>query len=172
MFERYDLSQKLDNKAFSKAMPALQKRIGELQREYRDRGIPVIIVVEGWNASGIATVINELIRSLDPRGYEVSSIGRPNDEERARPMLWRFWIKTPAKGRIAIFARSWYSRSLAEDASGVLWENHLADSLTAIRHFEKQLAEDGTLILKFFLHISREEQKERLRERERSPLSS
>jgi len=172
MFERYDLTHTTDDKTFNKAMPPLQKRIGELQREYRDRKIPVIIVVEGWNASGITAVISELIRSLDPRGYRVSSIGRPNDEERARQMLWRFWIKTPAKGRIAIFARSWYSRSLAEEATGILWENSLAAPLTAIRHFERQLADDGTVILKFFLHISKDEQKERLRERERSPLTS
>ena len=134
--------------------------------------MPTIIVIEGWNASGITMAINELIQFLDPRGFSLFSIGSPTDEERARPLLWRYWIQTPAKGRIAIFARSWYSRSLAEQVSGIEWKKAIKRSISTINNFERQLSDDGTIILKFFLHISKEEQRKRLTARENDPLTS
>ena len=117
-------------------------------------------------------VINELIQFLDPRGFSMHSIGSPNDEERARPLLWRFRVRTPSKGRIAIFARSWYSRALAEQMSGIDWKNAMKRSIAAINSFERHLSDDGAIIIKFYLHISKEEQKKRLDEREHNPLTS
>ena len=172
MFEKYDLSKKIDDKTFEKSIGPLQQQLGVLQRSLRDHKIPAIIVVEGWNASGITRVIHELIQFLDPRGFSMHSIGSPTDEERARPLLWRFWVKTPKKGRFAIFARSWYSRSLAEYIAGIEWKRSIKYSISTINSFERQLAEDGAVILKFFLHISKEEQKKRLDERENDPLIS
>jgi polyphosphate:AMP phosphotransferase len=172
MFEKYDLSKKTDDKTFQKSIEPLQQQLGILQRSLRDHKIPAIIVVEGWNASGITRVIHELIQFLDPRGFSMHSVGSPTDEERARPLLWRFWVKTPKKGRFAIFARSWYSRSLAEYIAGIEWKRSIKYSISTINSFERQLAEDGAVILKFFLHISKEEQKKRLDERENDPLIS
>jgi polyphosphate:AMP phosphotransferase len=172
MFDRYDLSKKADQKEYDKTVPALQARFGELQRELRTAGIPLILVVEGWNASGISNTVSELIHALDPRGFTFYATGSPNDEEKAHTFLWRFWVKTPAKGRIAIFARGWYSRLLAERMGGISWKENEKQSLRTIRAFEQQLADDGTIVLKFFLHISKEEQKRRLEERERDHLTS
>ena len=172
MFEKYDLTKKTDDKTFKKEISALQTRLGSLQREYRDRGIPIIIVVEGWNASGITMVSNELIQNLDPRGFSLYSVGSPNDEESARPFLWRFWTRIPQKGQITLFARSWYSRALAEQVSGIGWKRNIARSITSINSFERQLFDDGTVLLKFFLHISPEEQSRRLDEREHDALTS
>lgn len=143
-----------------------------MQREFRDRRIPIIIVVEGWNASGITKVTGELIQFLDPRGFSLYSTGSPTDEERDRPLLWRFFVRTPPKGRIAIFARSWYSRALAEKVTGIDWKKAVKRSIAGINSFERQMADDGTVILKFFLHISAEEQQRRLDERETNPLTS
>jgi len=172
MFGRLDLTRKMDDGVFEKEIGPLQKQLGALQRSLRDNRIPVIIVVEGWNASGITMVMNELIQSLDPRGFSLHAIGSPTDEERARPLLWRFWEKIPPKGRTALFARSWYSRSLAEVVTGVEWKRGVSQALTQINQFERQLADDGTIIMKFFLHISKEEQKKRLNEREQNLLTS
>jgi polyphosphate:AMP phosphotransferase len=172
MFEQYDLTKKTDDKTFEKSIEPLHRQMGVLQRSLRDHKIPTIIVVEGWNASGITMVINELIQFLDPRGFSMHSIGSPNDEERARPLLWRFRVQTPAKGRIAIFARSWYSRALAEQMSGIDWKNAMKRSISSINSFERHLSDDGAIIIKFFLHISKEEQKKRLDERENDPLTS
>lgn len=172
MFEKLDLAKKIDDKTFEKEIAPLQARLGVMQRAFRDMRIPIIIVVEGWNASGITTVINELIRFLDPRGFSLHSIGSPTDEERDHPLLWRFFVRTPPKGRIAIFARSWYSRSLAEQVTGIDWKRAIRYSISTINSFERQLSDDGAIILKFFLHISKEEQKRRMDEREHDALTS
>ncbi len=172
MFEKYDLSAKTDDKTYVKEIAPLQVRLGQLQRELRDLRVPLVIVVEGWNASGITMSINELIRYLDPRGFSLHSIGSPTDEERARPLLWRFFVRTPPKGRIAIFARSWYSRTLAEQVTGIDWKKGLKHTIGTINSFERQLTDNGVILLKFFLHISEEEQKRRLDEREKDPLTS
>ena len=172
MFEKCDLSKKIDDKTFEKEIKPLQVEIGVLTRALWEHRVPIIIVVEGWNASGITMVISELIQHIDPRGFSLHSVGSPTDEERARPLLWRFFTKIPAKGRIAIFARSWYSRSLAEEVSGIDWKSAVRFSIDTINSFERQLSDDGAVIIKFFLHISKEEQKRRLDEREGNLLTS
>jgi len=171
MFERYNLNLAVDEKTIEKTLPEIKELLGELQRACRDNGIPVVILIEGWNASGITSVSSEIVQAIDPRGYNLYSVGTPTDEEKAHSLIWRFFIKTPPKGRIAIFARSWYSRTLAEQLSGLNWNEWLKESTSAIRNFERQLVDDGTLVLKFFLHISKEEQRRRMIERERDTLT-
>ena len=172
MFDKLDLSKSIDDKTFEKEIAPLRTKLGVLQRSLWDKRVPIVIVVEGWNASGITMVIHELIQFLDPRGFSLHAIGSPHDEERVRPLLWRFWIKTPARGRIAIFARSWYSRSLAEQVSGIDWRSQIKHAISTINSFERQLTDDGAIIFKFFLHISKEEQKRRLKDREKDALTS
>ena len=172
MFEKYDLSKTIDNEEFAKAITPLKEKLSILQRTLRDLEIPVIIVIEGWNAAGITMSTKEIIQSLDPRGFTLHAMDKSTDEERARPFMWRFWVKTPSKGRIALFARSWYSRALAEKLSSVGWKKSLKDEINSIAIFERQLSDSGVIIIKFFLHISKDEQKLRLLERERNPLTA
>ena len=163
MLEKADLDRKTKKKDFKKEMDQLEIRLGQIQREARILGIPVIVVFEGWDASGKGTLINNLILPLDPRGFSVVCAHAPNEEESFRPFLWRFWIKIPARGRITIFDRSWYRRVLDERVEEKLSPEQLRRSFEDIRSFERQLSDDGYLIIKFFLHISRKEQKKRLK---------
>ncbi|HNX17499.1 MAG TPA: polyphosphate:AMP phosphotransferase [Methanoregula sp.] len=172
MLKKCDLTKKADDKTFTEKIAPLKERLGVLQRQLRDEKIPAIIVLEGWNASGITVTIQELIRFLDPRGFTLSSTGLPTGEEQKYPLMWRFWNRIPAAGRIGIFARSWYSRALAEEASGPGWENRVDQATGSINRFERNLTDDGTIIIKFFLHISKKEQKKRLLLRETDPLVS
>ncbi len=172
MFEKYDLTKTMEDSAFEKAIPQLRERLGILQRTLRDLQIPVIIVIEGWNAAGITMSTKEIIQSLDPRGFTLHATENATDEERAHPFMWRFWIKTPSKGRIALFARSWYSRALAEKLVSIGWKKSLKEEINSITIFERQLNDSGAIIIKFFLHISKDEQKVRLLERERNPLTA
>ncbi|MBN1521948.1 MAG: phosphate--AMP phosphotransferase [Candidatus Aureabacteria bacterium] len=163
MLEKVDLSRKLKKEAFKKAMSSLELKIGELQRLARSLNIPVIVVFEGWDAAGKGTLINKLLLSLDPRGFTVHPTNPPNEEERLRPFLWRFWTRTPGKGRIAIFDRSWYGRVLVERVDKLIKKKDWLRSYEEINSFEKQLSDDGTVIIKFFLHISKKEQKKRFK---------
>jgi polyphosphate:AMP phosphotransferase len=172
MLQDIDLSVKLGKQEYKQAMPELELKIGELQRQARLLKLPVIIVFEGWGASGKGTLINRLILPLDPRGFKVYPILRPNEEERLRPFLWRFWTKTPAKGRIAIFDRSWYRRVLVERIERSVSKEEWNKAYQEINSFERQLAEDGNVIIKFWLHISKKEQKKRFAKLEADDKSS
>ena len=92
MLEQIDISKSIEKEEYKTILPDLELRLGELQREARALNIPVIIVFEGWDAAGKGTLINRLIQTFDPRGCVVHPISAPNEEERLRPFLWRFWI--------------------------------------------------------------------------------
>ncbi|MEI8330473.1 MAG: phosphate--AMP phosphotransferase, partial [Methanomicrobiales archaeon] len=172
MFEKLDLNKTINDETFEKPIDELKERLSILQRTLRDLNIPVIIVLEGWNASGITMSIQEIIQSLDPRGFNLHAIENPTDLEKTRPFMWRFWLKIPSNGRITIFARSWYSRALAEKLSIAGWKKSMKNEITSINNFERNLSDNGTTIIKFFLHISKEDQKMRLLVRERNPLTA
>ncbi|WP_321508004.1 polyphosphate:AMP phosphotransferase [uncultured Methanoregula sp.] len=172
MLGKVDLTKTADESTFDKTLTSLQERLGILQRAFRDQNIPTIIVIEGWNAAGITMAVHEIVQALDPRGFALHAIERASEEERARPFLWRFWLRTPPQGRIALFARSWYSRAISEEMQKHTWQKSLKGPEDQINRFERQLHDNGTVILKFFLHISKEEQKLRLEERERNPLTA
>ena len=111
---RIDLSKSLDKASYKKQHAELVLRLGELQRQARELKVPILIVFQGWDAAGKGTLINKLILALDPRGFNVYPTTTPTEEERLRPFLWRFWSKTPARGRFAVFDRSWYGRVLID----------------------------------------------------------
>jgi AMP-polyphosphate phosphotransferase len=172
MLEKADLTRTTDEGSYEKTLASYKERLNILQRTLRDQGVPTIIIIEGWNAAGITMGIHEIVQALDPRGFALHAIEKPTEEERAHPFLWRFWLRTPPRGKIALFARSWYSRAISEEMQKHTWEKSLSGRAGQINNFERQLHDDGTVILKFFLHITKEEQKRRLEERERNPLTA
>lgn len=161
MLENVDLSKKTGKAAYRRAKEKLTLKLGALQRRALERKLPVAIVFEGWDAAGKGTLINKLILPLDPRGFNVYSTFEPTEEEALRPFLWRFWIRTPERGRIAVFDRSWYRRVWQDRVDNELDRTASMQAFEAIRDFERQLADDGAVILKFFLHISKKKQKHR-----------
>jgi polyphosphate:AMP phosphotransferase len=156
-----DLSQKLTKDAYKARMDEAKARLGRLQRRAREAGLPVIIVFEGWNGAGKGTLINNLILAMDPRGFSVFSIKPPTEEEIMRPFLWRFWTRLPENGRMAIFNRSWYGRVLKERIDKKVNKEDGALAFEEIKEMERQLIDGGAIIIKFFLHISKKEQKKR-----------
>lgn len=161
MLGQIDVNKTMEKKDYEKKMEKLEIRFGELQRACKDRGIPIMVVFEGLDASGKGTMINRMIQSLDPRGFKVFTLGREKEDEVMRPYFWRFFTKTPERGRMHIFDQSWYKGVYEKDIS----EKEVLD-------FEEMLTEDGMLIVKFFLIISKEEQKKRLDKLERNSETS
>jgi len=172
MLDKTDLTKTADESTYEKTLTSLKERLGILQRSLRDQNVPTVIVIEGWNAAGITMAVHEIVQALDPRGFALHAIEKPTEEEKAHPFFWRFWLRTPPRGRIGLFARSWYSRALSEEMQKHTWEKSMLEPAVRINNFEKKLHDDGTIILKFFLHITKEEQKRRLEERERNPLTA
>ena len=165
-----DLSASLAEKKYDKRCGELQLLLVGLQRIVIERGLPVCLVFEGMDAAGKGGAIKRLTEYLDPRGLDVHAIGPPNIQEKSHHYLRRFWLRLPAAGRIAIFDRSWYGRVLVEPIEGFCTPEEYARAARQIREFEQAVAEEGTIILKFWLHVDKDEQIKRFREREKDPL--
>jgi polyphosphate kinase 2 (PPK2 family) len=172
MLEQVDLAKKVEKEEYKTAIATFELRLGELQREAKILGIPILMVFEGWDAAGKGTMINRLILALDPRGFVVYPISAPNEEERLRPFLWRFWTKTPPKGKIAVFDRSWYGKVLVERVDKLVKKREWEHAYSEITSFERQLTDDGTVIMKFFLHISKKEQRKRFEKLQKSSATA
>ncbi len=153
-----DFTQKLSKKAYKQIKKRQMERLYELESECFDRGIPVMIVFEGWDAAGKGTAIRLLTERLDPRGFKVLATQAPRTHEKQKPWLWRFWMDIPRRGQMAIFDRSWYGRVLVERVEGLTPIPDWIRAYEEINAFERTLADDGTVILKFWLHIPKDEQ--------------
>lgn len=170
MLEKVNLNLKLSHKEYNKVLPGLQRRLYDLEKACWDHKVPSILVFEGWDASGKGSAISTLTARLDPRGFKLNPIQAPRTYERNHPWLWRFWLRTPNYGEVAIFDRSWYSRVLEERVERQISKQELRNTFRDISEFERMLADDGTVILKFWLHISKKEQKKRFRQIGADPL--
>ncbi len=119
MLEKIDLTRALDKEQYKNRLPQVQRRLYDLEKSCWDAKIPSVIVFEGWDAAGKGTSINLLTSRLDPRGFKLYPIQAPRTFETHLPWLWRFWLKIPNYGEMAIFDRSWYGRVLVERVEGL-----------------------------------------------------
>jgi AMP-polyphosphate phosphotransferase len=172
MLEKVDLDKKLKRKEWKELRPELQRRLYDLKKAAYDAGMPAIVLFEGWDAAGKGTSIRLLTERLDPRGFKVWPIRAARTFERNHPWLWRFWLKLPARGEMAIFDRSWYGRVLVERVEGLTSPAEWNDAYRDIVDFEHMLADDGHVLVKFWLHISKAEQARRFKLLEKDPLRS
>lgn len=148
---------------------SLQERLYRIQVAHIVHGRSSVILFEGWDAAGKGGIIRRLTGEWDPRWFQVWPIGAPTAEEKARHFLWRFWTRIPGKGEIAVFDRSWYGRVAVERVEGYASEADWRRGYDEINAFEGQLASCGTNLVKLFIHVTQEEQDERLRERLADP---
>lgn len=172
MLQNVNLKRKLSREEYKQILPALQQRVFELEKTCWDNGVSCLVVVEGWDGAGKGAAIAALTQRMDPRGFKLYPITKPSVEELRRPWMWRFWMKVPDKGDMVIFNHSWYYRVLDarvdQETSEVEWKQGYRD----IIEFERMMADSGVVLIKLFLHISKKDQKKRLRAIERDPLES
>ncbi len=172
MLDTVDLTLGYDRARYDRTYPQLRDRLALLQRGIHEEKIPVVLVFEGWDAAGKGDVIEKLVARIDPRGYVVHNVRAPTEEEELHPFLWRFWSRLPERGGMALFDHSWYRRVLVDRVEKRVGRRAWESAYDEIGQFERMLADDGTLILKFFLHISREEQRRRFKKLEKSRYES
>jgi polyphosphate kinase 2 (PPK2 family) len=172
MLEKVDLDLSLSKSEFKERLKLAGEKLTLSQRACWEAGIPIVILFEGWDASGKGTSINFLTQYMDPRGFRIHPIKGATSLEKQMPWMWRFWLRTPNYGEVGIFDRSWYGRILVERVEGLVEEKIWRDAYQDIVDFEHTLAEDGYLIIKFFMHISKKEQKKRFKKLESDPLES
>jgi polyphosphate:AMP phosphotransferase len=163
-----DLTLKLDRKRYTELRALYQGRLNQLSRSPGFRKRAAILVFEGNDAAGKGGAIRRVAAALDARYYRIIPVAAPTEEERAQPYLWRFWRHIPRVGRFALFDRSWYGRVLVERVEGLASEFDWTRAYPEINDFEQQLADNGAIVIKFWLAISKDEQYRRFRERQQT----
>jgi polyphosphate kinase 2 (PPK2 family) len=172
MLEKVDLKLRLTREEYDGHLERLQNELHLLGDQVYLQKRPVVIVFEGWDAAGKGGAIKRLTARLDPRGYVVWPIAAPSGDDKARHYLYRFWRRFPEEGQIAIFDRSWYGRVLVERVEGFCVEAAWKRAFSEINQFERQSVDFGTIIFKFWLHLSQAEQLKRFKEREKIQYKS
>ncbi len=146
-----------------------QGRLNLLERQARVAGVSTILVFEGWDAAGKGGAVRRVTAALDARDYRIIPVAAPTDEERAQHYLWRFWRHLGRAGLVTIFDRSWYGRVLVERVEGFATEKEWMRAYAEINQFENQLARHGIVLVKYWLHVTADEQLRRFTERQSTP---
>ncbi len=154
---------------YKRDLAALQDRLERILVAYIIHGRRAVVMLEGWDAAGKGGIIQRLTAQWDPRHFEVYPISAPTAEEKAHEFLWRFRTRLPEAGNVTIYDRSWYGRVLVERVEGYASEEEWRAAYDAINTFEAELVEDGTTLVKLFVHVSQAEQDKRLKDRLTDP---
>ena len=168
VLDKVDLSRVLSDEEYREQLKQYQECLHRLVWRAYDAKRSSVIVFEGWDAAGKGGAIRRLTAALDARLYRVISVAAPSDEELAHHYLWRFWRQVPRAGYMTLYDRSWYGRVLVERVEGFASQSEWMRAYREINDFEDQLVGHGTMVHKFWLHISPEEQLRRFREREQT----
>lgn len=162
MLDTLDLNQKIKKKKYKQLMPDLGDRLYKAQMASLEANLPVILLFEGWKTAGTGKILRNITASLDPRGFKLHPFRAAGAHDRKYPWMRRFWLTLPAYGEWGIYDHSWYWRVLTERVDKLVPEKEWRRAYRDIVNFERALANDGNLILKFFLHINKREQNRRL----------
>ena len=170
MFESAEIGHKIDKNLYKVEEPVLREALLDIQYELKERGeFPVIILINGVDGAGKGETVNLLNEWMDPRLISTHAFGKTSDEERERPRMWRYWRALPAKGRIGILFGSWYTDPIVGRVTGALKSSELDHQIDEIVRFEKMLAHEGVVLLKFWFHLSKDKQEKRLKQLEKDP---
>jgi polyphosphate kinase 2 (PPK2 family) len=174
MLETIDLTKSLTKEEYVRDLVRYQLQLQELAYQLYVHKRPLVIVYEGWDAGGKGGNIKRVTERLDPRGYEVYPIAAPQGEDKTHHYLWRFWrrLKAPDEKQILIFDRSWYGRVLVERLEGFCTEEEWKRAYREINEFERQLVDFGTILVKFWIQIGKDEQLRRFEERQETPYKA
>ena len=166
MLETLDLKKSLSKPAYSKTIRELQEKLRGLQYAAQKAEVPVIICLEGWDTAGKGQIIKRLTEKIDPRLFRVYPGSVPTPLEARYHWLWRYQIALPNDGEMALFDHSWYGRVLVERCDKLVKKKVWREAYEQINQFERWLTDDGQVLVKFWLHISKKEQRRRLKRME------
>lgn len=173
MFESAEIGHKVGKRAYKEAVPPLREALLQAQAQlFTDKKSPVLILISGEDGAGKRETIHVLYEWMDPRYLSTLAFDAPTDEERERPAMWRYWRSLPPKGRIGIFAGSWYSDPIRHRMEGTISQRDMDARADQINRFEAMLVNEGALILKFWIHLTKDAQRARFTELESNPLTA
>jgi len=170
MFDSANLEHRLTREDYQREAPQLRAALLNAQFDLHERGrFPVLILIAGVEGAGKGETVNLLNEWMDPRHIHTYAFPEPSDEERERPPMWRYWRALPPKGRIGIFFGAWHTQPIVQRVQGAIGTGEFSDAIGEILRFERMLADEGVLLLKYWFHLSEAQQKRRLKELEKDP---
>jgi polyphosphate:AMP phosphotransferase len=173
MFESAELGHRIPKEAYDGEIPALREALLDAQYDLvAAKKFPVIILIAGVDGAGKSAVVSTLNEWMDPRHIQTHGFDEPTDEERQRPFMWRYWRALPPKGKIGVFDGSWYSWPILQCGNGKTGKERLDQDMQLVRRFEQMLIDEGALVLKFWMHLSKDVQKKRLKKLEGDPKTA
>ena len=173
MFESAEIGHQIDKETYDAAVPELREALLEAQLELRQQArFPVIILLNGIEGAGKGETVKLLNEWMDPRLIQVETFDQQTDEELARPPFWRYWRRLPPKGRTGVFFGNWYSQMLQGRVHGRIDDARLDQAIGTAVRFERMLCDEGALIFKFWLHLSKKQMRARLKTLQDDPLHS
>lgn len=162
MLKAWNRPEKPEQEELKRRLKAAQEKLGLQQMQLKDKKLPVLVLIEGWGAAGKGSAIGQIIKNIDPRFFKVFSMNDPTPEEKRRPFLCRYFEKIPEAGKFTFLDSGWMDEITKGRLHGGLSDEGYASRIESIRRFERQLTDNGYLVLKFFFHISEKEQKKRI----------
>jgi polyphosphate:AMP phosphotransferase len=170
MFESANLKHRVDKAAYKRESLKLRQALLDTQYDLKEDGrFPVLVVIAGVEGAGKSETVNQLNEWMDPRHIVTSAFAEPSDEERERPSQYRFWRAMPPKGKIGIFFGAWHTDPVLQRVLGDMGDGEFQREIGEIQRLEKMLSDEGVLVLKYWFHLSRRQQRKRLKELEADP---
>ena len=162
MLKEWVKETKPSDEELDAALSEARLELARKQIEVKEKKLPVLVVLDGWGAAGKGSVLGRVIKNMDPRFFKVETLSAPTQEEERRPFLYRYFVKIPAAGKFAFFDGSWMGEVTSDYLMGETSKKQYKEHITSIKRFERQLNDNGYLVVKFFFHISEKEQKKRI----------
>ena len=164
MLKNRILAEKPQEEELKARLKTAREKLAVQQMQIKEHKLPVLVLLEGWGTSGKGSTIGQVIRNIDPRFFKVASMEIIREEDKRKPFLWRYFKEIPEAGKFVFMDSGWMDEVTRDRLTGVMKDGTYEKRVASIRRFERQLTDNGYLVLKFFLHISEKEQKKHIDE--------
>ena len=162
MLENWIKPQIPEEEELDERLHAARSKLSVLQMQIKEHGLPVLVLFEGWGTAGKGSVLGKVIKNIDPRFFKVATMDEPTEEEGRKPILYRYFVKIPAKGKFEFLDSGWMDEVVKDVLHDKIGEKEYKKKIESVKRFERQLTDNGYLVMKFFFQISRKEQKKRI----------
>lgn len=162
MLENWSKPQRPDDAELEERIKTAREKLSAQQMRIKEHGLPVLVLFEGWGTAGKGSVLSKVIRNIDPRFFKVATMDVPTEEEMRKPFLYRYFVKIPEKGKFMFLDSGWMDEITQDCLNGKLTEKDYKKKIESVKRFERQLTDNGYLVMKFFFQISQKEQKKRI----------